>query len=403
MIKNKVKAILSFGLLGNVLGVAQSILLARLLGPELRGELAVPLTFVILFFPLATLGLKQGVAYFETKENTDAGSAQLKLYLTFNFLTSLLFGVIYTVIYSISLEVLFVWLLLFIRCAADLLSYKLLVLRKTPLLSKYIFLRGVLEFSTVLVLFLLDEKNIVLILAGYVFASFVQFCFVGNATWRDIKSNSSKLKRLNVLALLKLSIGYAIPLFLININLSFDVLMLAKLSSTYQVGLYQVAVSIANLLWILPTLLGGIIFSESLHSGFNTLLEKLVTFLKVLFVFSPLVLLSTVFTPFLFKVVFGAEFQDSSDLFNVLILGYYFMLSYKVANGVFAARGLVKIPSLIFLICSVINIICNYFLIPDFNALGAAIATLISYLVCSFCFITYTFVLKYRNDKKVLV
>jgi O-antigen/teichoic acid export membrane protein len=405
MLENKIKSILSYGLLGNVLGILQSIMLARLLGVELRGELAIPVTFVTLFFPLATLGIKQGLAYYVVQRRTLVSHRKFFILITLATLVCCAFGFLFLSIYSPDGATLFtITLLLIFRCLTDIFSYQLLIARKAVSLSKILLSRAAIEFLLILMLFAFSVQSDIAVLLVYCASGCIQLFLVYLFT-----KKISPLKELHTcgrpfkinVVFFKLSLSFALPLFLINVNLSFDILMLGSLSDARNTGLYQVAVSIANMIWLLPTLLGSLIFSESLHQCFTKLLTKLTNIYFFLILISPCILIAIYLSPSLFESLFGLAFRESADIFNVLIFGFYFMLVYKFSNGVFAAKGLVKVPLWIFFISSILNIVLNLELIPEFHARGAAIATLSSYLFCAVAFCCYTFFLKREYAKKI--
>jgi O-antigen/teichoic acid export membrane protein len=405
MLENKIKSILSYGLLGNALSIFQSILLARLLGVEIRGELAIPVTFIALFFPLASLGVKQGLAYYIVQKRSLVSRGNIFILMTLVTFVCFAFGVVYLSIYSPDFSTLLViTLLLIFRCLTDVLSYELLIARKAVSLSKILLIRAAIEFLLIFMLFAFNTKSYVAILVVYCVSSFTQL-FLVHAFTKKINT----LKELHTCGrpfkiggdFFKLSLSFALPLFLINVNLSFDILMLGSLSNTRDTGLYQVAISIANMVWLLPTLLGSFIFSEALHQSFAKLLTKLTNIYFVLIMISPCILIAIYLSPLFFELLFGVAFRESADIFNILIFGFYFMLVYKFSNGVFAAKGLVKVPLWVFFISSILNIVLNLKLIPEFHAQGAAIATLSSYLFCAVAFCCYTFFLKREYAKKI--
>jgi len=405
MLKSKIKKILTLGLLSNILGVLQSILLARLLGPELRGELAIPLTFVLLVLPLSSYGFKQNLAYLEGKKKVFISDSFLAKLVALCVISSIFFTLLYAFIYLDTFQAMLlqVFILILVRTLADLFSYRFLVLKKAHEITKISFYRSLIEISLVAFLFLsqIKETSIVLnvfILSYILFCVFVVFSYFLNKKKNTVRSTSIQIFSS---AFFKRGLGYSIPLFLININTSFDVLMLAKLATSKSVGIYHVAVSVANMLWILPTLLGGLIFSESLDKKLAYLVDRLVGFYGYLLKGSVVLLLPLMLSNWFFITFFGKAFDQSSGIFNILLLGYYAMLIYKISNGVFASHGLVKIPLLIFSLGALFNIGLNLWLIPMYDSKGAAIATLVSYIFCAAMFFFYTLKLKKNNAKKV--
>ena len=63
------------------------------------------------------------------------------------------------------------------------------------------------------------------------------------------------------------------------------------------------------------------------------------------------------------------------------------MVIYKLIHPLYISKGKQIIVFIILLISVVINAICNSVLIPAFGIIGAAIASVVSYTICSLMFL----------------
>src|SRR5690606_34599488 len=67
--------------------------------------------------------------------------------------------------------------------------------------------------------------------------------------------------------LVRLGVVYAVTLFVMQLNLRVDVLLLERLATPRELGYYSLGASLAEQLWQLPTALGEVIFSRRANSG----------------------------------------------------------------------------------------------------------------------------------------
>ncbi|WP_172564915.1 polysaccharide biosynthesis C-terminal domain-containing protein [Vibrio navarrensis] len=386
-IKDKVKRILSFGILANIITVLSSILLARFLGSESRGALAVVVAYVTLSLPIVSLGLKQAFLFFIVNKNVFPNIKSRVYLYTAVIILSLISVCLFDYIYQQSEFNFFVLSLLLSKAMVEISAYKLLVDRKSHFLSKYNFARAIFELTLLLILSYVDSFSVVLVLTVYILGQLISLFLIYVSS--NFNENNRNYNDIGLNELIKKGVMYSIPLFLINVNISVDIIMLGKLGTLKDVGVYQVAVTIANLLWIIPNLLGGLILSESSQKKLKDSLVQLNRFYKYLLFAAPILTIPLYYSDTIFEIVFGTEFRESGGVFNILFYGFYSMVVYKITNGVLAAKGKTRVPMLIFTLASIINIALNLLMIPRYGANGAAYASLISYLIISISFVLY--------------
>lgn len=156
-----------------------------------------------------------------------------------------------------------------------------------------------------------------------------------------------------------------------------------RLSTLKEVGYYSLGVNFSELLFQIPTALWIVIVTRAANATDQQVMTK--TVLKLLRVaFLAAVICSVILyfiSPFVITLVYGDKFLPSINVVRYILPGILFIIIFKVLNGHLSGIGKPYISALVFLPSVLINIILNYFWIPDFGAMGAVMATNISYTI----------------------
>lgn len=88
------------------------------------------------------------------------------------------------------------------------------------------------------------------------------------------------------------------------------------------------------------------------------------------------------FSPFIIHICFGAEYLDSIPVFTILSIGYFFCATFRIpAGNILAALGKININFYITLGMGAFTIIMDLLLIWLCGSIGAAIATLLVFVI----------------------
>lgn len=181
---------------------------------------------------------------------------------------------------------------------------------------------------------------------------------------------------------------YSIPLFLISIGFlvatEVDTLMLGLLSTDAEVGTYAVAkqiiiklphISLAIAMGTMP------VFAKLNEDNKETLKKLFYKLLKInTLIFSMITFGIIFFSRFFVPIIFGIKYSASVLPLQILTV-YLVCFSFSIFLSSFLDyRGLAKKRAVNVLVSMVLNIILNFFLIPEYGAVGAAMATSTSYL-----------------------
>lgn len=373
-----------------LLSLFSVVILAKALGPEGRGILALLLIYPQLFISIAEGGMRQATVYYTGQQSISDAR---------------IFGA--SIIYTLVSALIFSSLIVFMLSRSDDYDYTLpMMIAAALLLPVNLFMnaiRGVFlgkqhirPFNTsqwlqkvVLVglyavlyaLNLLTVETAVLCMLGAVLLGFlpalvfffrnlfVRMEFSLDALWRMVRKGAV----------------FAAALFLIEANYKLDILLLGWLSSSAEVGLYAVAVSMGEMLWQLPAAVGLVVFSRSANvkdpARWHGELARSVRISLWVTLLGALVLL--IAAPLLFDILFGEDFSRAASMTLWLLPGLVLMVVFKLLNMDLAGKGKPQVSLFIMLPALALNVGLNYLLIPTLGGNGAAIASTISYLMAA--------------------
>lgn len=188
--------------------------------------------------------------------------------------------------------------------------------------------------------------------------------------------------------LLKYSIPMAFSQFVFRLNAWMDILMLEWLTQTSsEVGIYRIAVSLA-LISTLPinaiiTIFNPIIVELVQVQNFERLngLLKLVT--KWLLLFNLPILMVFYMIPDVVLAFFDDAYLASQHPLIILIAGQLIWSACSIAMRLIPMSGYAMLNLANGIVAAIVNMSLNYWLIPQYGNLGAAIATSTTLIVWS--------------------
>ncbi|GJD21731.1 probable polysaccharide biosynthesis protein [Rivularia sp. IAM M-261] len=169
----------------------------------------------------------------------------------------------------------------------------------------------------------------------------------------------------------------------ISIYLRIDQTMLGQIIGDYEVGIYSVAVRFSELCCFLPSAFVSSVFSSIIQekqkndTEFYRRLQQLFDIMVLMaYGFAIIIILSS---NILVNLVYGENYAATTNVVMVHIWSIIFMfLGFAKNIWVIAEKqGAYTLASTF--IGAIMNIFLNLWLIPNYQAIGAAIATIISY------------------------
>jgi len=374
-----------------VLGMASGILVARVLGPDLKGKAALLTNAVQMLTMIGGLGVGSSCAFFIAKKSYRSSQIiMLSLYC------SLAFGTVATILFFLTfplhekvwegISFLFVGCTMLLTTSYILLNYlvrivagydKIYELNTTDVIKAAVgllvtwVLIGVLKWQ----------------LAGYVLSLYLTMVLhailLGWVLRKDFAVDF-KLPQ----GMLKSGIDYGLKsygILVINfLNYRLDMFLLKYFKSSSEVGYYSLAVGMAELLWLVPNSTIAPLFNRIAGGDGEDRSELTVRTcrwsLYFLVAISGAMLLCG---RFFIELLYGAEYLPSYLPFIFLLPGVCLFPVCKLLNVDLAARGMPGYGTITSAVALVANISVNLVLIPRFGTVGAAISSSISYSLMS--------------------
>ena len=187
--------------------------------------------------------------------------------------------------------------------------------------------------------------------------------------------NSKTLQRTSNLWQEALTLG--LVLFLIQFYFRIDTIMLGLLSSKAEVGLYSVAFNLMEGTFFIPSIVMAAIFP-----GLSQAKQFLNYFRKGLLLLSLTGIAGGgavfLFAEIIIKMFFAQEFQGSGEVLKILALAIPIIFWGYLMTQSLVALDHNRIYLGITAFAVLLNVLLNYWLIPEYGAEGAAIATVIT-------------------------
>ncbi len=205
--------------------------------------------------------------------------------------------------------------------------------------------------------------------------------FVSGILWKKYLSKLKKYENskdsLRISQLWNEAITLGLVLFLIQFYFRIDTIMLGVLSSKAEVGLYSVAFNLMEGTFFIPTIVMAAIFP-----GLSQTKQFKIYFRKGLLLLSLTGIVGGAAVFFLAEIIiqlfFAPEFQDSAEILQILALAIPIIFWGYLMTQSLVALDHNRIYLGITACAVLLNVLLNYWLIPQYGASGAATATVIT-------------------------
>ena len=385
-VRRALKNVYVFSILSRVVmvgvGFLYSILLARYLGTELKGQLTYINTITAITVIVCSFGMHQAYPYYRKQGTEGIGR-------TYGHICFLALGG-YIVIAAIAAAIVgnrdarVTWAIALtpLLTFTKLVTYRVMVddpNRK----NAWEVVCELLEAAALALLLLFAPRNLtfaIAVLAGKNLISCVYYLRASGADLRITREDRAMLRRFAAFGFLPM-----LSLLMNNLNYRIDVLMLGASVTDEQIGIYSVGIQIAEKVWLVSDALRDALFSK-LIGGRDA--EEVNKVIRICFTISLVIDLAiiAVGAPFI-RICYGAEYAGAYEPLVIVLFGTLVMVFYKIIQTYNIVHKKQKL-NFIFLAASVVaNVILNAVLIPLWGINGAAAASLISYSVCAFLFV----------------
>lgn len=388
-----------------VLSLATSIITARYIGPAGNGIIAGITIYPSLFMSIGALGIRQSAAFFIGKDIYS--EERLKRAITQIWIFTTIISIIICLVlirnFSNSGNDFFLTFLALIPIPFSLFTTynsgiflgknDIAAYNRINWIPPFIIFIGTIFF---VVFIKLDVVGVMISsILGHLFMAIL--LLLRNDF---LKSFSLKIEFDVIKPLISLGIVYAISLLIINLNYKIDIIFMDKLCTPSELGIYTKGMGVTQYLWQIPMLFSTLVFARSASSKDGVKFSfKVAQLLRLSFLAIGLVsIVLYLFSELLIVGMYGEAFRPSISVFNYLLPGVIILTVFKVMNMDLAGKGKPWVALKAMLPALIVNIVLNSFLIPNYGANGAAIASTISYSVAG---IIYLFI--YSQEVKIPV
>jgi enterobacterial common antigen flippase len=371
------------------IGLATTVIVARLLGPEGRGVYAVAAATGALGVQFGNLGLHTANVYLVARDPETLAPLvgnSLALSLGFGGLISLMLAVVFLEfpnLISLHGAMLFLALIWIPLGLAYLLMQNLML--------------GVHDVRGYNLLEVASKVLPLVLIAGLIFSKqggVVSFFAVSEVAlvvgcvggWGRLRGGFAGAPAVS-LALFLGSIRYAakayLAAFFAFLVLRADLFMVQHMLGVEQAGYYSVAASMADYVSVLAAVIGTILFpklSAMKEIDAKIRLTRKAAWATAGILFPLLAIAALAATPVV-HLLFGAAFLPAARAFVLLMPGMLFLGVNCVAVQFLNSVGYPKSVVFIWGLCSVFNICLNLWAIPHHGIVGAAIVSSVSYFL----------------------
>lgn len=381
-----------------VLGLGVAVLLARVLEPEGYGQYELAILLPMLLSTFLNLGVAPANIYFVGRGSASVQTAldsSVRLWALLSGSGLLIAAVAIafrreTLFPGVPAEVLWSGMVAFpVALLQAFLTSLLVGVQDFTRYNKALLSTPVATLALAVVLVWALDGGVVAAVATYIGSHIIALGY----TWRLLASHvaASGPDEYDSGTYMRDCIGYGWKVHLSNIiafaNYRADVFLLNLFLTPAAVGLYMVAVHIAERLWTLSASVSTVILprlsqlheQEEQRKRITPIIGRWVLYFSVL---GGGVLM--IAAPALIAMLFGDDYATSARVLRWLMPGIVLGSMSKILGNDIAARGRPEVNSYASVAVVTVNITANVLLIPRFGVIGAAAATSIAYSLHAF-------------------
>jgi O-antigen/teichoic acid export membrane protein len=384
--------------------VGASVIVGRWLGPEGLGALAVLNVTVALALQIGSAGLPSANTYFLSQDRKRLGPAWANT-IIFAFawgavlllfvvglatIKPALFGAVspnLVVIAAISIPFQLLTLLgLNVLLAMDRIGQMNLLDSMSPLL---------VLINAIIVLLILHSRLSVLVTfntAATVALALWMIWMIARLLKRQRDAAAFRPNAALFLSTMKYGLKFSIPVMAAILIFRFDLLIVNHFRGAAEAGVYAVASQTANLLLMLPAVIGTLLFprlasSRDQRGEFAAEVTRHASFVMLL------MCIAAAAASFALPLIYGARFADATVQLLILLPGVYLISIEAVLVQHFMGTGLLVAVPIFWLVTLTVSLVLNFALVPTLGARGAALTSTLSYALI-FALVAVYFCLK---------
>jgi len=386
------------------LGLVLTILIARILGPEIKGYLSVIFLIGTICLLLGALGINSFNIYLASKDKTKIKNLYANSFWFSLVMSSLCIGVILvlyqffpSIFRNIPPKHLFIYLFsLPFLFLSSIISPILAGEQKFKLYNFFIIFVPFLNLTLIGFLLLFRLYNLKYLVAAYSLTNII----IGLLTLILVKPREQNNLTFD-LDLFKQSLNYGLKIYLASIFavlvLKVDLYMVNFFRGATEAGLYSLVSSSGDIFFLLPYSIAFILLPKITPQEHEDKVHSVSRYFRFTFYLS--LILAVGVALFIKPVViflFGQRFVPSAETITIILPGLICWSLVTILGQYFAATSYNVKIIIGWIIAFLLNIILNFIYIPQFGMKAAAVTSDIAYLFI----LIYIFIL-FKKETKV--
>jgi len=389
--------------------VVSAILIARILGPECKGQYALVTYVAAIVVSFVSVGLANAQIHLRRKYDLEKVTSNIlfialiigilgisiEVIIIPFFLNSVFQGIdfhlILLIIFTIPIKVLSLSLKRVIQSKYDIRIYNYLKL-----------IEPILFFVFLLASFLILTVSLKILIYTYLFACLLNFIitliYVSLKVKIRIRFIDKSVLSDIIIYVLKVGPGGLLGFFQYRI----DVFIIGYFLESYLVGLYVAGMAIAEIVWRIPAAVVNVLQPKLANSKDDEAKQITPLIFRQTFILVMLIcMILGLFSKSILNLIYGSEFISAKYVLQIILPGVLFISMWKILLNDLNARGFPQYYSISALVGVFVMVVLDVALINSLGIEGAAIASTLAYFV-SFISITY-FYLTNTNQSIVIL
>lgn len=377
------------------LGILVSVILARQLGPEIKGVYSIVTLFPSLLVYFTSFSLGQAAIYYIGKAKYSRKEIYGSTIILGFFISIICFigGGLMLLCHNLffpGIELKYLIIGIFAapcQIFFGYLGYTMLAIQRIWKYNFFSFLQALLFFIFIVVIYLLNSIKIEYLIIGeiaiYLFVLFFMFIALNKemgATRPEFNFDYAKK-----------AFAFGSRVYLGNIlsfaSCRFNILIINFLTNPFQVGLWSVAIAISEKLWFFSDAVGTVLFPRTAAENDKENLKELTprVFRSVMVINSLMVVLLFLFGGWIINFLYSYQYEEAVAPFKILLAGALSLSGIKIIESDLKGRGRPGLVAKISAVALAVNVALILVLIPAHGIKGAAWASTIAY-ISSFIF-----------------
>lgn len=178
--------------------------------------------------------------------------------------------------------------------------------------------------------------------------------------------------------------------FVVMIYMRIDQVMIKEMLGDKEVGVYSVAVRLSEVWYFVPMVITSSLFPSVINAKkvseelYYARLQRLYSFL--VWIAIAVAIPTTFLSDWIVAFLYGEAYQGAGEVLKIHVWASVFVFLGVASSAWLTSENLKHIAFYRTLSGAMINVALNFALIPIFGIVGAAVATVISYMVAGFLF-----------------